>query len=147
MFHCWTWLSICCRRVRSLRCRRCRKDSRWRPPPGSTREQTTAPHRALTISGIFCSQYLGSLMDGLQLPGRHFRRVHRALSKGGEATVRVEVDLLWTTMLQQRSDLVDNEVDRLDLRRAWVAHAQTNFFIGGPTDHNPNNGLPTPGVG
>src|SRR5262245_42782477 len=105
--------------------------SRRHSSPGSTRAETMALHRAATTSSILCPQYLGSLVDGPQLLGCHCRRVHWALSKGGEAAVRVEVDLLWPMMLQQRSDLVDNEVDRLDLRRTWVAHSQTNFFLGG----------------
>src|SRR5882672_6827412 len=66
----------------------------------------------------------------LQFLGCHVGGVDWTLGKSAEATVRVEIDLVWSTMLEQGFDLANDEIDRLDLCRAWIAYSQANFLIG-----------------
>jgi hypothetical protein len=54
-------------------------------------------------------------MDRPQFLSSHVRCIHWALGKGAETAVRVEVNLLWTTILEQGFDLTNDEVYGLDL--------------------------------
>jgi hypothetical protein len=54
-------------------------------------------------------------MDRPQFLGCYVRRIHWALGKSAEATVRVEIDLLWTTVLEQGLNLTNDKVHGLDL--------------------------------
>ena len=60
-------------------------------------------------------------MDRPQFLGGHVSGVHGALSKGTEAAVRVEVDLLGTTVLEQGLNLMNNRVHGLDKIRSNFA--------------------------
>src|SRR5262245_66545528 len=66
-------------------------------------------------------------MDRQEFLGCHVRCIHWALGKGAKAAVRVEVDLLWTTVLEQGFDFTDNEVHGFDLGRTWVTNPQANL--------------------
>ena len=57
----------------------------------------------------------GGLMDRPQFLGCHVRCIHWALGKGAKAAVRVEVDLLWTAVLEQSFNFTHDEVHGLDL--------------------------------
>jgi hypothetical protein len=54
-------------------------------------------------------------MDRPQFLGSHVRGIHWALGKGAEAAVRVEVDLLWTTVLEQGFHFTHDGVHRFNL--------------------------------
>ena len=56
-------------------------------------------------SSILRPQDLSGLMYDLQFLGCHLGGVHWTLSKSAEATVRIEIDLLRSTMLEQGFDL------------------------------------------
>ena len=54
-------------------------------------------------------------MNRPQFLGGYVRCVHGALGKGAEAAVRVKVNLLWTTVLEQGFHFTHDEVYGLDL--------------------------------
>jgi len=54
-------------------------------------------------------------MDRQEFLGCHVRCIHWALGKGAKAAVWVEVDLLWTTVLEQGFDFTNDEVHGFDL--------------------------------
>ena len=79
----------------------------------------------LTVLG---PQRLGSLSDGLHLPGSHLVGVDVSFGKGAETAVGVEENLFGVEVLQQLFDPVDDLLCRFYFVSAGVDDAEARFL-------------------